>query len=277
MRALCLLCLAAASIAAWGQPPARQDAKGCVESKIVSRMPGCSIARCENKDFASAPMPRHKGERNPGAPQVEGRLERTLYICPKDKSPLELGRNTESALRDAGFEVLYTDVYVGGKRFWMTARKGAYWVNLAIVGEGYDLTVVQQKAMEQVMTANADGWAKQVEQTGRVSVYGIHFDTGKSSIRADSEPALSEVAKLLQKNASWAMVVAGHTDNVGARDMNLGLSRQRAEAVIEWLAGHGVERSRLVAAGFGDTRPVAQNADDEGRQKNRRVDLVKLY
>jgi hypothetical protein len=94
--------------------------------------------------------------------------------------------------------------------------------------------------MEQVMTANADGWAQQINQSGRVSVYGINFDTGKSTIRPDSEPALSEVVKLLQANASWAMVVAGHTDNVGSQATNLVLSRERAQSVIAWLSAHGV-------------------------------------
>ncbi len=144
-------------------------------------MPGCVILRCENKDFAAAAMPREKNERNH---QVEGKLERTVYRCPAGKSPLELGRNTETALRNAGFQVLYTDVYSGGARFSMTARKEPFWVNLAVVSDAYELTVVQQKQMEQAMTANADGWAEQVKQTGRVSVYGINFDTGKASIRA---------------------------------------------------------------------------------------------
>jgi outer membrane protein OmpA-like peptidoglycan-associated protein len=131
--------------------------------------------------------------------------------------------------------------------------------------------------MEQVMAANAEGWAEQVNQTGRVSVYGINFDTGKATIRPDSEAALNEVAKMLQANPVWAMAVAGHTDNVGAKEMNMVLSRQRAESVVAWLAGHGVDKSRLLAGGFGDTRPLGENTNDEGRQKNRRVDLVKLY
>jgi len=269
-----LSCMAISSLVAWAQSPAPRDAPGCVESKVVTRMPGCTILRCENKDYASAPMPRTQNDRTH---QVEGQLEHTLYRCPAGKSPLELGRNTETALRNAGFQILYTYVYAGGARFYMTAQKGSYWVNLGVVSDAYDLTVVKQKQMEQAMTANADGWAEQVNQTGRVSVYGINFDTGKASIRADSEPVMNEVAKMLQANASWAVLVAGHTDNVGAKEMNLALSRQRAESVIAWLAGHGIDKARLVPAGFGDARPVAPNTDDEGRQKNRRVDLVKLY
>lgn len=261
------------SVCAWGQVPA-QDARGCAESRIVSRMPGCVIMRCENKDFASSPMPKSVSDR---ASQAEGQVERIVYRCPASKSPLELGRNTEAALKNAGFAIDYTYVYGSGGRFYMTAHKAPYWVKLQVLSDNYEIITVKEKAMEQVMTANAEGWAAQVNQTGRVSLYGINFDTGKASLRPDSEPVLSEVLKLLQTNGEWAMMVAGHTDNVGAPEMNLGLSRQRAESVIAWLAGRGVDRARLVAAGFGDKRPVAPNTNEEGRQKNRRVDLVKVY
>src|ERR1019366_1917996 len=268
------LCLALCSCSAWAQVPARPDVKACTESKIVTRMPGCAIIRCDHKDYSAVDMPRTKVERNH---QVEGEFEYTAYRCPNDKSPLELGRNTEAALKNAGFNILYTDIYAGGARFWMTAQKGSQWVKLYVVSDAYELTAVKQKQMEQVMTANADGWAQQINESGRVSIYGINFDTGKSTIRPDSEPALNEVIKLLQANPSWAMVVAGHTDNVGTKATNLSLSRERAQSVISWLSVHGVEAARLVPAGFGDTRPIAENKDDEGRQKNRRVDLVKVY
>ena len=269
-----LLFLTVCSCSLWAQtlPPA--DAKGCVESKVVSRMPGCVIIRCDSKDFSAAEMPRKVSEKGN---MVEGEFQLTMYRCPKTKSPLELGRNTEAALKNAGFNILYTDVYSAGARFWMTAQKGAQWVKLYVVTDSYELTTVKQKQMEQVMTANADGWAQQINQSGRVSVYGINFDTGKSTIRPDSEPALNELVKLLQANKEWAMVVAGHTDNVGTQATNLPLSRARAQSVISWLSAHGVAGARLVPAGFGDTRPIAENQDEAGRQKNRRVDLVKLY
>lgn len=269
-----LLCLAACSIAAWAQAPAQADKRGCTDSKVLSRMPGCVITLCANNDFNFANMPRVRNEKNP----VEGLYEKINYRCPAEKSPVELGRNAEGALKNAGFQIHYTEVYGPGTRFWLTAQKGAQWVHVYTAsGGGFELTTVKQKQMEQVMTASADGWAQQINQSGRVSIYGINFDTGKATIRPDSEPALKEVVKLLQTNPQWAMVVAGHTDNVGAKDMNLALSRQRAESVITWLSTQGIEKSRLVSAGFGDTRPLAENADDAGRQKNRRVDLVKLY
>jgi outer membrane protein OmpA-like peptidoglycan-associated protein len=267
-----LLSLFVASAVAWAQPPA-VDKQGCTESKLVSRMPGCVIVQCETKAFASAGMPRTQNERGH---MVEGEYEKTVYKCPKDKSPLELGRNTEAALKQAGYKIHYTYVYGNGARFYLTAQKGGQWVKVTVM-DYYELITVKEKEMEQVMTANADGWAQQVNKDGRVSVYGINFDTGKATIRPDSEPALNEVTKLLQANPGWAMVVAGHTDNVGTQAVNLPLSRQRAQAVIAWLAAHGVPESRLVSAGFGDARPVAENSDEAGRQKNRRVDLVKIY
>jgi len=255
----------------WAQPPA-VDKPGCAESQLVSRMPGCVITQCERKAFAAADMPRLQNERGHS---VEGEYERTVYRCPKEKSPLELGRNTEAALKQAGYKIHYTYLY-GATRFYLTAQKGGQWVKLTVM-DYYDLVTVKEKEMEQVMTANADGWAQKIQQEGRVSVYGINFDTGKATIRPDSEAALSEVLKLLQANPGWAMLVAGHTDNVGTQAVNLPLSRQRAQSVIAWLVGKGVAEARLVAAGFGDARPVAENGDEAGRQKNRRVDLVKVY
>lgn len=208
---------------------------------------------------------------------VDGEYNMTIYRCPREKSPVELGRNTEAALKEAGFTIHYTRVYGPGTRFWLTAQKGGQWVKLAVVGDSYELVTVKQKQMEQVMKADAAGWADQIKQTGRASIYGINFDTGKATIRPDSEAALTEIGKLLTANAGWAMVVAGHTDNVGGKEMNLALSRQRAESVVAWLGAHGIEKARLVPAGFGDSRPMAENTTDEGRQKNRRVDLVKIY
>ncbi|MBI4889149.1 MAG: OmpA family protein [Acidobacteria bacterium] len=266
-----LVSLIVAMAAAWAQPAA-VDKPGCAESGLVSRMPGCVITQCEKKAFAAADMPRTQNERGH---MVEGEYERTVYKCPKEKSPLELGRNTEAALKQAGYKIHYTYLYAT-TRFYMTAQKGGQWVRLTVM-DYYELVSVKEKEMEQVMTANADGWAQQIGKEGRVSVYGINFDTGKATIRPDSEAALNEVLKLLQANPGWAMMVAGHTDNVGTQAVNLPLSRQRAQAVIAWLAAKGVAESRLVPAGFGDARPVAENSDEAGRQKNRRVDLVKVY
>jgi OmpA-OmpF porin, OOP family len=207
---------------------------------------------------------------------VEGEFERVEYGCPAGTSPLELGRNAENALRQAGFTIQHTRRYFT-TRFYVTGQKGAQWVHVAADGVNYQMIAVRTKQMEQAMKAGAEGWAEQINQTGRVSIYGINFDTGKATIRLDSEKVLVEMVTLLQKQAEWALLIAGHTDNAGTDAVNGPLSRQRAEAVIAWLGAKGIDKSRLVAAGFGSNRPVADNGTDEGKAKNRRVDLVKIY
>jgi hypothetical protein len=104
-------------------------------------MPGCAITRCESKDHGGAEMSRTKAERGN---QVEGEYESTVYRCPANKWPLELGRNAEGALKNAGFAIIYTDVYGNGGRFYMTARKGAQWVKLSEVSDACESITVKQ-------------------------------------------------------------------------------------------------------------------------------------
>ena len=267
-----ILCITIGTIA-FAQAP-RPDAKGCQDPAVLSRIPSCSILRCENKEYNAHKMPIGKPNK---FQDVEGEFQRVEYTCPAGISGIQIYRNAENALKAKGYQVVYTDNY-SNVRFTVTGRQGPQWITVYADGPHYTLTAVKQKELEQQMqAANADGWSEQINQTGRVSVYGINFDTAKATIRPDSEAVLNELLTLMQKNPEWCLVVAGHTDNVGADTVNLPLSRQRAEAVIAWLAGKGVNRSRLVAAGFGSQKPLADNGTEEGRAKNRRVDLVKLY
>ena len=258
---------------AFAQAP-RPDAKGCQDPAILSRMTGCSIARCETKEYNIFKMPVGKPNK---FEDVEGAYEKVAYACQAGVSGIQTFRNAENALKAKGYQVVYTDNY-SNVRFTLTARQGPQWVMVYSDGPGYTVTAVKQKALEQQMqAATAEGWGEQINQTGRVSIYGINFDTGKATIRPDSESVLSELLALLQKQPDWCFVVAGHTDNAGSDAINLPLSRQRAEAVIAWLTAKGVDRSRLIAAGFGAKKPLADNGSEDGRAKNRRVDLVKLY
>jgi outer membrane protein OmpA-like peptidoglycan-associated protein len=118
--------------------------------------------------------------------------------------------------------------------------------------------------------------AAAINASGSVALYGINFDTGKATFQPGSEQVLGEIVKLLNENPDWKFEVQGHTDNVGQKAANLALSEQRAAAVVNWLKMYGIDGSRLVAKGYGDTMAVADNASDEGRAKNRRVELKKI-
>jgi outer membrane protein OmpA-like peptidoglycan-associated protein len=142
-------------------------------------------------------------------------------------------------------------------------------------GSGYEFVSVLVQEMAQEMTSNADVWANEINKTGHVAVYGIEFDTAKASLKPESENVLNDVLKLLNNQSGWKMKIEGHTDSTGTKAGNQVLSQQRAGAVVDWLVGKGIARTRLVAAGLGDSRPVADNSTDQGRARNRRVELVK--
>jgi OmpA-OmpF porin, OOP family len=113
----------------------------------------------------------------------------------------------------------------------------------------------------------------QIQQSGTVAIYGIHFDTASAKLRPDSTTSLNEILQLIKSIASSRWIIAGHTDNQGGADYNLGLSLARANSVVAWLTKHGVEANRLTAKGYGLTRPVADNATESGRALNRRVEV----
>jgi outer membrane protein OmpA-like peptidoglycan-associated protein len=126
-----------------------------------------------------------------------------------------------------------------------------------------------------LVTVNADALAKDIARTGHVAIYGIYFDTGKADLKPESEPVLKEIAKLLQHNPELKLYVVGHTDNVGDLTYNMKLSQARANAVVEELVSkYGVDAKRLKAHGVGPLSPVVSNNTEEGRAKNRRVELV---
>jgi len=115
--------------------------------------------------------------------------------------------------------------------------------------------------------------ADQVEQSGRVTLHGVHFDFDRALLRPDSIPVLLQARDLiLASTGTW--IIKGHTDNVGALDYNQRLSQERAESVVKWLVDNGIESSRLGGRGYGPDQPVADNASETGRALNRRVELV---
>lgn len=136
--------------------------------------------------------------------------------------------------------------------------------------------IVEAKAREQKMvTVQAGEMAKEISATGSVSLYGILFDFNRADIKPESEPTLEQIAKLLKSSPAMKLLVVGHTDKVGSFPFNMDLSQRRAAAVVAALSTkHGIVAGRLTPVGVAYASPVASNATDEGRSKNRRVELV---
>ncbi len=146
------------------------------------------------------------------------------------------------------------------------AKRGAYAA----------LDVIEVRPMTQHMVVVSAGEiSKAIAASGRVALYGIFFDTNQAKIKPESRPALAEIAKLLQNEPDLKLHVVGHTDNVGGYEFNLGLSKRRAGAVVAALSQeYGLAAGRLTPNGVGYLAPVAVNTTEEGRAKNRRVELV---
>jgi OmpA-OmpF porin, OOP family len=147
------------------------------------------------------------------------------------------------------------------------SKKGRnLWAYLVDHGDEYSILVAKEAAPDQMKTSLATAC--------HVVLYGVLFDFNKSTLQAASNGALQQVAKLLTANASLNVEVQGHTDNVGTDAYNQTLSEARAKSVMTWLTQHGVAATRMTAKGYGKTMPIADNNTDEGRQKNRRVEIA---
>jgi outer membrane protein OmpA-like peptidoglycan-associated protein len=166
---------------------------------------------------------------------------------------------------------------------------GEAWVSVYVAVGGFDMhaetnnhplalvDLVESAPMEtKMVTVDASMMAKDLAATGHIALYGILFDTDKTDVKAESSGTIAEVAKYLKTNPAVKLYVVGHTDNVGGHDYNMDLSARRAASVVrELTVKHAVAAARLKPAGTGPLAPVAPNDSEDGRAKNRRVELVK--
>lgn len=151
------------------------------------------------------------------------------------------------------------------------------WLQIPVGRTLVRLDVCEVKARDQRMElVRSEEMAGQIALNGRVALYGILFDFDRATLRPDSQPTLAEIARLLQEKPDLHLLVVGHTDASGAFDYNRTLSQQRAESVVEDLAAKGVSRQRLFPVGVSFAAPVATNTTEEGKAKNRRVELVDM-
>lgn len=252
-----------------------QDIEGSRDHPLFTRLPNYYIDNFQESEFDS-----YDGfvDSDGSYKTVEGRKfhinyhfkEGTKYL-----SDAQIKGNYREAFKKIGGVVHYEDSYnvhmsldKGGKVTWVKVHP---WNG----GQGIELYIVEEKAMEQYVVADADALAKEISLTGKVAIYGIFFDTGKAVVKPDSKPALEEIAKLLKKDTDLKIYVVGHTDNVGKLDYNMNLSHKRAEAVVEVLTKqYGINSGRLKPHGVGPMVPASTNRTEDGRTVNRRVELV---
>jgi OmpA-OmpF porin, OOP family len=253
---------------------AKPDKPGCADHPLFSRMSGFFIRNCQDKTFDRYKFRVADGKRYKEE-AVEGHFVLLSYSFEGTQRPsaLQWIRNYQNAAKQAGGTVLYESDLRTTLR--ITRGSAEVWVDAGSYGSDFTLAIVERQAMVQEVTANAASLRSSLVADGHVAVSGIFFDTGLAVVKPESGPSLAEVAKLLAGEPALKLRVIGHTDSTGALDANLKLSQARAEAVVQELTlKHQVAPARLSAHGVGPLAPAASNRTEEGRARNRRVELI---
>lgn len=279
------------------------DAEHCKDHPLFGRMPNYEIYGCATTEFDEIgfPRPELKEWNNPqDYATIEGKIYAISYKLKEGATPasaLQIVRNFQNAVKKDGGAVLgdygpdlfpslsqtaakYLGESPGGTSYdrytTMTLNKGGseFWIYLC-ASEGYQdymLLLVEKQEMKQEISVNE--LEKQLNKDGFITYY-INFDTGKSTIKPESQGSIDQIAALLKGVPALKVSIEGHTDNVGTPESNLKLSEERAKAVVAAVAAKGIAADRMSAVGRGQDAPVADNRKEEGRALNRRVEVVK--
>ncbi|MFD2034043.1 OmpA family protein [Belliella marina] len=155
------------------------------------------------------------------------------------------------------------------------ADGGDIYTQLTGNSAGGSLNILQQEGFKQTITIlKSDQIQKDLEDSGK-AVLHINFDLDKATLKPEGREAVAEIAKALQTGKTLKVDIHGYTDNSGSQPHNQKLSEDRAQAVLSELVDLGIDKTRLTAKGFGSQNPISDNGTEEGKAKNRRVELVK--
>lgn len=276
--------LAAALVLATGVAHAADDVKGSKDHPLLTRYPASHITDYE-KNFNATEIT--VGKNTDGSAKKETIEGETTFIryyyesAEKQPSPLQIIRNYQNAIKSIQGTVVYERMPAEGDGGETTLKANAngkdIWVKVepdiwSAPTQSLKLTVVEVEAMAQVIGANA--MLDALNKDGFIALY-INFDTGKWDLKADGQATVKEIVAMLKSAPNLKISVEGHTDNVGTPASNQKLSENRAKSVMDAIVNGGISAPRLSSKGLGQTAPIADNRSDEGKAKNRRVELVK--
>jgi OmpA-OmpF porin, OOP family len=248
-----------------------QDAEGCKDHSFFNRMPNFYILDC-SQNFAKLEYYISDGVTD----TKEGNLTIISYNYPDDApnkapSPLQIIRNYENAIIKLGGNKIYVNDH--DLNYSLKKNSKEYIICVEMNGDiQHKLSVLEIALMKQEITANE--MLDALNKDGYIAL-NILFETGKSAIQQESFPVVDQISELMKNDLTLKISIEGHTDNVGDAVSNKKLSHDRAKAVMDALVTKGVDKTRMSFVGWGQEKPVADNRSEEGRSKNRRVEIVK--
>jgi OOP family OmpA-OmpF porin len=255
---------------------AQEDVPGCKDSPMFNRMPNTVIGECtSNYDEMEIPMGQDKIEKKEG---TKTSIQYN-YVPEEATAPsfFQIVKNFENAIIKTGGKRIYYSKEAGVATLFTKSGNKDVWVVLNDFGGAktgnFQLNILEIEAMKQDITANE--MLEAINKNGSIALQ-INFETGKSAIKPESENIVDQIAEMLKSDQTLKVSINGHTDNVGSAASNKILSENRAKAVMNALVAKGIDKSRLSAKGWGQEKPVADNTTEDGRAKNRRVEIVKL-
>jgi len=243
-----------------------QDISGSKDHPMFNRISGFNITEYNIEEFGTYTFTLD-GE---SESIVEGTKTTIHYECDCEEAPLKIVRNFTNAIKNIGGSIYepyknrgYMFLKQGNKETWAEVYASDYY---------YDLTIVEKGEVEQEITANAI--LKELNETGKAILY-INFDSGKATIKNESLPIVEQIIEMMKQAMDIKLSVEGHTDSDGSSESNQKLSEARAKSVVDAIVKGGIDTARLSSAGFGEEKPISDNSTDEGKAKNRRVELIK--
>jgi outer membrane protein OmpA-like peptidoglycan-associated protein len=200
------------------------------------------------------------------------------YKAPKATMPssLQIIRHYQNSAKKLDGNILWVDERESETHASFTRNDKQYYMTVRAYTDNYVVKILEIETMaDDTEILDADAILHKLDKAGYITLY-INFDTGKATIKPESQAIIDEIAIALKSKKQLKVKLEGHTDNVGNADANKKLSDDRAKAVMAAIVAKGIDKGRLSAQGFGLEKPIADNNTEAGRAKNRRVELVKV-
>jgi outer membrane protein OmpA-like peptidoglycan-associated protein len=250
---------------------ANQDATGCPRLKVFPDLPMAVVESCQSADSAGITVPlRPDANGFAQQKQVRGKYEFREYRISQPDQEYAFN-NLMTLVPIAGFIVEYSI-----KPSTITARNGDTWMLINIASESYNVSVVRTAPQPGTPAKTAEEISQEMKVHDRVAIYGIEFSRVDQAIQEKHSQILLEILKYFNQNPGLSMVIESHkVSATGKPEDDLEITRERANAVMDWLVAHGIARSRLQSRPFGRRNPLTENETATEIQQNERIVLAK--